>query len=567
MVARVAGLLVLRGETEMQPRAYVSVPRAGNGRKAAMMTSTRRDGARNDLPELRGWSPGLGFAGSDYGDRDRITGRARSLDENNGWINGGLDRRVESVIGGNIRLSAQPVHELLNRDYDWRMAWTGDVQARHRVWANDVEHRNDAKRRLSFGAQAKLAYLTYVRDGETAAEIRDNARGLANTTNVLLVEHERISSPPDKMEGPNFRGGIEYDDDGGAVAYWVRSGHPNDPTPGNHIMRWDRIPAQGPTRRAKFVHVFSPRRAEQNRGISRLAETILPAKMIDRVDKAEVNAALKSAIFSFFIKSPGTTEDIEAALAPANDKGGSDGIEPWMEAYVDYRNRNPVHVDGAQVVHLFPDEEVEAPARTSPNSNYPDFIRFLLQKVAASLGISYPQLSQDWAGINYSSARAMLNELWRSFLEDRHYFTQHFLTPIYAAWLEMEIALGTVKIPGGPINFYRNKTAITMAEWIGPGRGSVDPLKEANANNLDTAAGRKSTVECILESGRDPSDVLAEEVWYQRERKKRGLSEVNHDIKASGNEGDDATGGGSADDRDGDGIANEQEKQKRKGKE
>ena len=158
----------------------------------------------------------------------------------------------------------------------------------------------------------------------------------------------------------------------------------------------------------------------------------------------------------------------------------------------------------------------------------------------------------------------MLNEIWRSFLEDRHYFTQHFLTPIYAAWLEVEVALGDVKVPGGPINFYRNKTAICMAEWIGPGRGSVDPKKEADANNADTAAGRKSTVECILEGGRDPSDVLSEEAWYNEERAARGLEPVNNNVKAgdaaASAEGD---AGGTQDDRDGDGQPNEDVRKKK----
>lgn len=493
----------------------------------------QRDAARLDLSEFSGWNPGIRFAGTTDGRSwNTITGRARDLDENNGWVNGGLDRRVESVIGVNIRLSAQPVHELLNRDYDWRMGWTADVQARFKVWANDIEHRCDARQKLSFGALAKLAYLTYVRDGEVAAEIRDNERGIANTTNVLLVESERISTPSEKahLEGPLLRNGVAMDANGAPIGYWIRSGHPADPNPSFQMQRWDYIPARGKTGRTKFLHVFSPRRVEQERGISRLAEVMVPAKMADRVDRAEVAAALKSAILSFFIKSPGTTDDLESALAPASDDAK---LDPWVASYLDYRGQRPIIVDGAQITHLLPDEDVVTPEAAHPNSNYPSFIKFVLQKVAASLGISYPQLSQDWAGINYSSARALLNELWRSFMEDRHFFTQAFLTPIYAAWLEIEVALGTVKVPGGPANFYRQKTAICMAEWIGPGRGSVDPLKEANANNLDTASGRKSTVECILEGGRDPSDVMAEEQWYLTERQRRGLAEPNHNVKVA----------------------------------
>ena len=288
---------------------------------------------------------------------------------------------------------------------------------------------------------------------------------------------------------------------------------------------------------------------------------MVPAKMLDRVDRAEVQAALKAAIFSLFIKSPGTTDDLEAALAPSGETGA---VDPWIDAYLGMREKQPVRIDGASVTHLLPDEDVVSPASNHPNSNYPDFARFVLQKIAGSIGISYPQISQDYAGINYSSARVLLNEIWRSFHEDRWYFSQHFLTPIYAAWLEVEVANGDIKIPGGPVNFYRNKTAICMAEWIGPGRGSVDPLKEANANNLDIAAGRKSTVQVILEDGRDPSDVLSEESWLAAERSKRKLPPANYNVKADGAGGEDGSaGGGTEDDRDGDGKPNEEARKKK----
>lgn len=539
----------------MSPDAYKRQFGDGSKPKANALLggggTNRRDAARHDLTEFSGWRPSMRFAGNsrDAG-WDTITGRARDLDENNAWVNGGLDRRVESVIGARIRLSAQPKHELLNRDFKWRMGWTAMVQARFDVWSNDIERRSDTRQRLNFGAMAKLAYLGYVRDGEACAEIRDDFRGLANPTNVLLIEPERIGTPPERkhLEGPLLRDGIVYDANGAAAGYWIRSGHPDDPNIGFERERFDYVPARGPTGRAKFVHVFNPRRAEQNRGVSRLAEVMVPAKMLDRVDRAEVNAALKSAIFSLFIKSPGTTEDLEAGLgAPASDQAKMD---PWVASYLDYRGQNPVFVDGADVTHLLPEEDVVAPERHSPNSNYPAFADFVLRKMAGSLGVATPQLTGDWSKINYSSARALLNELWRSFLEDRHFFTQQFLTPIYAAWLEWEVANGDVKVPGGPANFYRSKTAICMAEWIGPGRGSVDPAKEANADNLDIAAGRKSTPETILERGRDPSDVLAEESWYRAERAARGLPDQNFNVKAAADASAADTDTDAADDRE-----------------
>lgn len=127
----------------------------------------QRDAARRDIPEMAGWTPPVGWGGAPTtGDMSSILGRARDLDENNAWVNGGLDRRVESVIGGNIRLRAQPMHRLLKRDANWRRKWSLDVQDRFRVWANDTERRCDAGQRLSFGAMAKVAYLSYMRDGD-----------------------------------------------------------------------------------------------------------------------------------------------------------------------------------------------------------------------------------------------------------------------------------------------------------------------------------------------------------------------------------------------------------------
>lgn len=499
--------------------------------RSAMLGANKRDAARRDISEMRGWNRRPGFAGSvSPDDIDLILGRARDLDENNGWINGGLDRRVEAVIGGRIQLSAQPVYALLGRDIEWRMDWAGKLQARFKVWGNDIERRCDARQRLTFGALTKLAYLTYLRDGECYAEVRDDARGLSNTTNVLLIEPERVSTPPERAheEGPTLRSGIRMDGNGAPIGYWVRSGHPDDPHAGLRATRWDYIPARGPTGRAKFIHVFSPRRVEQMRGISRLAEAMVPSKMVDRIDRAELAAALKSAIFSFFIESPATGDEVEEMLAPSGN-----GEASWLDEYLDYRGTKPVQVDGADVHHLFPGEKAIQPNRASPNANYPDFVRFVLQKIAGSMGISYQQLSGDWASINYSSARALLNEIWRSILEDRYYFTQTFCTPIYAAWLEVEVANGDIKVPGGPSNFYRSKTAICMAEWIGPGRGHVDPLKEASAANLNTAAGRASTIQHIREDGRDPEDVWAEQAYEARAREKLGLSPGNYNVKAA----------------------------------
>lgn len=496
------------------------------------------DAGRFDLDELADWVPNTGFADDDIEDvSEQVTGRVRDLDKNNGWINGGLDRRVESVIGVNIRLSSQPMFRLLGHDYEWRREWSRISQDLFRVWANDIEKRGDATKQLHFGAQARLAYLHYLRDGEVAAQVRMTDRGSRFRTNIKLIDCDRISNPNNTSNTERLRNGIKMDRHGAPLGYYVRVKHPDDRTPSMDNFRWKYVQATGPSGRAKFIHVINPRRIDQMRGISRLAEAVVPSKMLDKVDRAEVKASLLSAVFSFFIKSPASNSELRDAMGSAPDGQSSDfSIWDWLK----FRKKKPVRVDGAQVRQLLPGEDVVVPDRQSPNANYAAFQKFVLQKIASSLGVTYPQLSQEWAGINYSSARALLNEIWRSFLEDRYFFTQQFCTPIYAAVLEEAVVTNQIAIPGGQMNFFMHKTEYTTCEWLGPGRGSVDPLKEANANNLDTAAYRKSTPELIRESGRDPEDVISEELAFREELEERGLAPANHNIKPGNEDSEEA---------------------------
>lgn len=526
------------------------------------------EAGRHDVTELNGWTGDFGGpnqVGTYEG--ETIVARARDSDKNNPWVNGGLDRRVESVIGKNIRLLAQPEYMALGLDFKWRTEFQQVVQSQFKVWANDIDRRNDARRQLSFGAQMGLAFLHYTRDGEVAAEIRMTDRGSRFKTNVLLVDCDRISNPDGKSESPTLTRGVEKDESGAPIAYYVRKRHPNDNVGGLDINDWTRIPAYTRrTGRTKFVHVFSPRRIDQSRGVSRLAEAMVTLKMIDRVDRAAVDAALLSAKLSFFIKSPNSADDLAALIAPG---GESDATAVYAE-YIKQRTKNPLRMGpGISIGQLIGGEDIVTPAPNHPNANYGEFQKLFLQKLASSLGVSYPQLTQDWAGINYSSARALLNEMWRSYLEERRYFTQHFLTPIYAAWMEEAVANGAIVLPesiGGATGFYRFKTELTMCEWLGPSRGSVDPLKEANANNLDTAAGRTSAVESALERGRDVRDIALEQKYYFDLLEELGLPLPNLNVKP-GDDGSDGGGedgkGGTADDRDGDGEANEEEKQQR----
>lgn len=522
------------------------------------------DSGRADIQEMAGWHPARAHMDQVFAGQGRlITDRAEDLDRNSAWINGALDRSVESIIGNGLQPWPTPIYDALGKDMEWATVFARKTRARYRVWAEDPFFRCDAKMRFTLGTLTKLAYLNFRRGGEALAEIRYDDRGAANPVNLLLIDPKRLCNPrgtPDT--DPLLRNGIEMNASGVPIAAHVLRRHPDDPAAGFDALETTRIPFRGETGTPKLIHVVNPRYIEQSRGFSRLAEAMLPAKMLERYDRAEINAALLNAIMAFFIKSPGTPDDLAEAIAPASDFAGND-----FTRYIDYREKNPVRAIGDAVIRqLLPEESFEAVQPTHPNSNYPEFQKTQLAKIAVAQGISYAQISGNWADINYSSARAMLNEVWRAVEQEREFFAAHFNQPLFVSWMEAEVAQGTLSIPGRPARFYRDLSALTNATWMGPSRGTVDPQKEASARNLEEAALRKSPIEHILEDGRDPFEVLDQIKLFREAIDERGLEPPDYNTKGSDTGSADGGGSGSNNPADGDkdGVPNEAAKKKAK---
>jgi capsid protein len=96
---------------------------------------------------------------------------------------------------------------------------------------------------------------------------------------------------------------------------------------------------------------------------------------------------------------------------------------------------------------MAPGEDIKTVSASRPGGNFSDFEHAMLRNVAASLGLSAPQVSQDWSRTNYSSARA---ELLDALARRRADFSIGFATPL---WLEEEFDKGRVPLPDGALSF------------------------------------------------------------------------------------------------------------------
>ncbi|PYF05029.1 lambda family phage portal protein [Rhodopseudomonas faecalis] len=455
------------------------------GNRGRVMAGGFRGASYSD-PDLAAWTPNLYSAHAAYmGDRNPLAARVHDLVRNDGWTAGGVTRVVDTIIGAQFRLTSKPIARVLGIDDDAADELANNIEAEFSMWADDPDCYCDAGRRNSFTGNLGLMFRHRLVDGEALAKIEWlPGRGGIYSTAVKVIDPDRLSNPHNQIDTVSLRMGIALGAHEEPIGYHIRMAHPGDAGVYNpNIWRWEYFARETTFGRRMMVHAFEAERAGQVRGISVLAPIIKKLRMLGRYDEAELQAAVINAVMAAIVESPFDHEQFAAALA------GGDELSSYQTQRLGYYDASPINLGGAKMAFAFPGEKVTLTKPSHPNSVFEHFVRASLRNVASALGMSYEQLSMDWGQVNYSSARAALLEVWRGYTARRGHFVAQAVQPIYAAWLEEAIDKGRVKLPSGAPDFYAAKAAYCAARWIGPGRGWVDPLKEAQASAFRIASG------------------------------------------------------------------------------
>lgn len=474
------------------------------------------NGASYTDPDLAGWTPPQYSANTAYApDRVSLTSRIHDLARNDGWASGAVTRQVDSIIGANWRLTSKPNYRSLGMTPDAADELADQIEAAWTDWATDPDNWIDAGRRLTFGGLLSLAFRHRLMDGEALAAIMWLPRpGSKFSTAVQVIDPDRLSNPYNGIDLWNRRQGVELGLNGEPLGYHVRMAHPGDTNIFNPLLwNWQFIPRETNWGRRMMVHAFEADRAGQVRGIPILAPVVKRLRMLGRYDEAELQAAVLNAVMAAVITTPYDHDQFATAI------GGGEELSNYQQSRLDYYDAAPINLGGAKMVFAFPGEEVKLTAPNHPNSVFEAFTRASLRNIAAAMGMTYEQLSMDWSQVNYSSARAALLEVWKGYTARKDHFAAQFVAPIYAAWLEEAVDNGTIKLPAGAPDFLDAKSAYCAARWIGPGRGWVDPLKEATAAQVRIDTGISTLERETAESqGEDYIDNLRQQAREMKQR-------------------------------------------------
>jgi lambda family phage portal protein len=470
-------------------------------------------------PEMGNWYPWIRSPDSEINlFRDQMVARSRDLARNDGWANGGITRILDNTVGAHMRLSANPDWQFLrifNKGFDavWADEYRKAVEALWRAYSEDIGHWNDVSRELTVSQQLRLAKRHKLVDGDSLVVAywmpERIGRGAARyATAFLLVDPDRLSNPYQMIDTRYLRGGVEVDDYSVPIAYHIRKAEQNDWYNAVESMTWERIEREDPDGWRRVIHDFERDRANQHRGIGIFTPVLKHAKMLARYYGVELQAATVATIFGTYVTSPYDPAMIEAAM----DSAGDGELGFYQELRADWAKERPAMLNNVRVPTLAPGEEIKQVAAAHPHTGFEEFAHEMLRSIAAALGVSAEQITQDWSKTNYSSARAALLESWKTLSRRSTEFKVGTATPMYACWLREAMENGDLDdvLPRNAPDFVDAATAYSRCDWLGVARGWVDPTKEAAGSIMRMDGGLSTLKKEAAEQGLDWEEVIAQ---------------------------------------------------------
>ena len=485
----------------VSPLSAVKRVRARHALKVALAY----EGARNTRA-TSGWITGGTSANSEIGTGlEGLRNRSRDLVRNNAWCSRALEEIVANVVGFGIVGQAKTGSDSLDKLLDAK-------------WDRFVEEC-DADGQLDFYGLQDLVERTRNESGECLVRLRSRRLedGFAVPLQLQVMEPDHLDLSKTGMVGGNaVIQGVEYDPIGRRVAYWLFPTHPGDVTMGLGVRRFEsvRTPA------ANILHIYRKLRPGQGRGVPVFAPIIAKARDVDELEEAFLVRKKLEACFAAFRTTPDGADSAPIGVeATANTNGVMvESFEPGM------------------IVKTPPGEGIEFVDPTSSGGMI-EHMRLELHAIAAGIGVTYQGMTGDLTQVNYSSYRAgriSVNRLYES-IQWKTMIPQ-FCNSTRRRFVDA-VSIQAPQVSG-----------MYGAEWSPPRFESVDPYKDAVADQLEVRSGFTTLPEVIRRRGYDPRKQIAAIAETNKQLDEAGLvldSDPRKVAKSGAAQMDSSSGGGS----------------------
>lgn len=396
-----------------------------------------------------------------------LRSRSRDLVRNNPYAARAIDEFVGQTIGSGIQARAKTAND-------------GENKRRDDAWAAWVDEC-DADGQLDFYGIQDLVSRMVLEAGECLVRFRPRfvADGYRVPLQIQVMEPDYLDhSKTEKTQFGYIIQGVEFDRLGRRIAYWLFPEHPGDVISTTYALNSAsrRIPAD------QILHVYRKRRGHQVRGVPLLAPVMLALRDLDEYQDAERVRKKIEACLSLFVSPP----------------EGQDG-NPFGATSTDEAGRRIEDFSPGMIMYGRSGEKAEFFAPT-PAGGYAEYVRQNERMIATGIGLTYEQLTGDLSNVNYSSYKAGQFGFRRQ-VECLQWLCliPMFLRPVRQKFIEQAYVAGAIA-----------SAELYQTEWTPPAFGSVEPLKDAQAAELNLRLGRQTWPQTVSEAGFDPSEQISE---------------------------------------------------------
>lgn len=395
-----------------------------------------------------------------------------------------------NVVGNGLKLQSNINRQVLGMTKEQAEEWQKKTEAEFELWASR-KNACDATGMNDFYGIQQLALMSWLMSGDTFAIIKryDRTPLQPYGLRIHLIEADRVRTPVDTglgirpgiiydtrgiaPNGNDIYDGVEVDNNGKVVAYYVANTYPFEPT--LTLTDFVRIEAYNrATGLPNILHIMDSERPDQYRGVPYLAQIIEPVLQTNRYTNAEIMAAVVQSFHTAFI-----TTEADPTEMPFN--------EAIPEPEQISEDPNDYEMGPGTINILQPGEDVRFNTPTHPNTAFDVFIKSICTQIGSALEIPRDLLLKEF-NASYSASRAAMLEAWKAFKMRREWLKNDFCKPVYEIWLTEAIALGRIQAPG----FFNDpliRQAYLGSEWIGPAQGQLDGTKEIQAATMAIEAG------------------------------------------------------------------------------
>lgn len=389
---------------------------------------------------------------------------ARMLVRDNAWAWGVVDTFVNSVVGKGIDIQSsyetsdgQDIENINDRRDEVWSRWSEVCEINGQYTFNELQQM--AMRELVEAGEVLIRMIPVDR----------RFRGIYRPVPLALelIEADRLAEERDtyslpRSEGHRITRGIEFDELGKPVAYWIYPNHPRDVNTTRGTAR--RIEAD------EIIHLFNRQRVGQTRGVSMFAPVVSWLRDLGLYVENELQASAVASCFTVAIK----TESGLPGLNPPSTEGSAAGVS-------DTDGNRYEYLQPGLVMHLQPNESIESANPGRPNSASEPWINLMLRGIAVGTGLSYETVARDYSKTNYSSNRASQLEDRRRFRRWQRYLIEHLNQRVWDKFIQ---SAALVDLAGFPTmaEILDNPRKAAPCEHMPPSWEWVDPQSEQQSS-------------------------------------------------------------------------------------